>query len=90
MGAGLHAVGSGAGEVLCVFAVANWDLRAGQYSRDPLVPHQTEVKHMEWYDWVFAICGAGMALMTVLAGHEIYESFRYRRPRGGAGPRTGR
>lgn len=45
---------------------------------------------MEWYDWVFAICGAGIALMTVLMGQEMYDSLRHRKPRGGAGPRPGR
>ena len=43
---------------------------------------------MEWYDWVFAFCGASAAFATALMAAEIYARVRPR-GRGGNGRRGG-
>ncbi|HEX6041874.1 hypothetical protein [Longimicrobium sp.] len=45
---------------------------------------------MEWYEWVFAFCGASMAVSTLLVGRIFYDSLRQRAPRHGGKPRTDR
>lgn len=36
---------------------------------------------MEWYEWVFAFCGASMAFATAVLSAEIYHRVRGRGPR---------